>query len=160
MPDGSFIEPMTIQSKTSSPPDVHLVFPAREIAVRRALQSTCQALKALGTEAAALGIVEIVLAEVTNNIVEHAYSAQSSGTITLSCIKRTTNIRFEVIDQGNMLPGGEIPSKQEHDLTIDLDNLPEGSFGWGLIRDMTMNLAYRRCEGQNILRFSISLTEL
>jgi len=103
---------MTIQSKTSSPPDVHLVFTAREIAVRRALQLTCQALKALGTEASALRIVEIVLAEVTNNIVEHAYSAQSSGTITLSCIKRTTNIRFEVIDQRNMLPGGEIPSKQ------------------------------------------------
>lgn len=155
MPDGSFVESMTVHSNAPAPPDIQLVFPATEMAVRRALQSVCQSLKALAVDEVMLGTVEIVLAEVTNNIVEHAYPIENAGTITLSCTRRDGHIRFEIIDQGKMLPGGEVPSKQCHDLTSDLQDLPEGGFGWGLIRDMTADLAYRRYEERNILRFKI-----
>lgn len=157
MPDGSFVEPMKINPKAAMPPDIHLIFPARELAVRRALQTICKGLKTLSVDPATLGCVEIILAEVTNNIVEHAYPQDSTGTISLSCTKGLEIIRFEVVDHGKMLPCGEIPSKQNHDLGLGLQSLPEGGFGWGLIRDMTKRLVYRRFEGRNILRFAIAI---
>ncbi len=156
MPDGSFVEPMTLLSKTSVAPDIHLVFAAREIAVRRAMHSICHALRLRDVDDLTLGTLEIVLAEVTNNIVEHAYPEGSDGTITLSGRIGIESIQFEVVDHGKMLPGGEVPSKQNHDLEIDLQDLPEGGFGWGLIRDITQNLAYRRDEDRNILQFAIA----
>jgi len=56
-----------------------------------------------------------------------------------------------------MLPGGEVPAKPSHDLDAGLDQLPEGGFGWGLIREMTTMLLYKRSEEQNILRFGVIL---
>ncbi len=157
MPDGSFVEPMHTTPTPPAPPDVHLVFQASEMAVRRALASLRASLKALLLDESSLGTVEIILAEVLNNIVEHAYSDSEPGTITVSCNKATGGLRFEVRDQGRMLPGGEVPAKPSHDLDAGLDQLPEGGFGWGLIREMTTMLLYKRSEEQNILRFGVIL---
>ena len=160
MPDGSFIEPMHLKPTARSQPDVHLAFPATEISVRRALLSLRASLKALSVDSLTISMVEIILAEVANNIVEHAYPLDESGTITLSCAKGDNSLRFEVSDLGKMLPGGEIPLKQHHDLDSDLDNLPEGGFGWGLIRDMTTMLMYKREIDRNVLRFRVNFAEM
>lgn len=156
MPDGSFLVPMNSQTKNDLPPAVHIVFPAQECAVRRALQSVCAILKSLALNTGTLASAEIVLAEVTNNIVEHAYEEFSSGTISLTCCKSDNYLWFEIVDQGKMLPGGELPPKREHDLSAPVNDLPEGGFGWGLIRDLTNNLSYKRCDSQNILRFTLA----
>ncbi|MEP5155456.1 ATP-binding protein [Planktotalea sp.] len=135
--------------------DIALVFPATESAVRRALNSVCGTLRALAVNDFTLASVEIVLAEVANNIVEHAYANTGNGTISLKCQLEAQLILFEVIDHGATLPNASLPPKQVHDLESDINDLPEGGFGWGIIRDMTHSLAYRRYKGRNILKFSI-----
>jgi serine/threonine-protein kinase RsbW len=135
--------------------DIHLVFSATEDAVRAALNSVRQSLHAFAIDDMTLGTIEIVLAETANNIVEHAYSDSGTGTIVLSCQKESGLVRFELIDNGHAFPGGEIPAKQTHNLEADLQVLPEGGFGWGLIRDMTTSLVYRHVDGKNILQFTI-----
>jgi serine/threonine-protein kinase RsbW len=160
VPDGSFIEPMHLMPNTPAQPDIHLVFPATEISVRRALLSLRASLKALAVDDLTIGMVEIILAEVANNIFEHAYPLNVNGTVTLACTKAEQGLRFEVCDQGRTLPGGEIPSKKEHDLEADRNQLPEGGFGWGLIRDMTTMLMYKRDRGRNILRFRVAFASI
>ena len=156
MPDGSFLTPMHGTPNTPAPPDIHLVFPATEMSVRRALLSLRASLKALAIDELTIGLVEIILAEVANNIVEHAYPLNESGTVTLSCSKAEQGLRFEVSDRGKILPGGVIPPTKDHDLDAEINHLPEGGFGWGLIRDMTSMLMYKRDEDRNILRFRVA----
>lgn len=135
--------------------DISLIFAAREDAVRLALDAVRTSLHALGIGDDTKGAVEIVLAEATNNIVEHAYEDCTTGTIELNGCLRNGILLFELRDRGKSLPHKRIPRKQHHDLAADLERLPEGGFGWGLIRDMTQSLAYRRVDGQNILRFAL-----
>ncbi len=159
MPDGSMTEQLATSSLSHGPFDISLVFAAREAAVRCALKSVRKSLRALSLDEMVIGSVEIVLAEALNNIVEHAYGNSEMGTITVNCQRRKGFLLFELTDRGVSFPQQLIPKKQIHDLDSGTDTLPEGGFGWGLIRDMTTSLAYRRHEGRNILRFSI-LSEL
>ena len=40
---------------------------------------------------------------------------------------------------------------------MGLHDLPEGGFGWGMIRDLTDDLSYRRDGARNELRFTVDL---
>lgn len=155
MPDGSMTERLATSRLSYGPYDISLVFAARECAVRNALQSVRSTLRALSIGDIAIGTVEIVLAEAANNIVEHAYADTGLGTISLNCQRLEGLLLFELVDQGKPLPKGVLPEKQHHDLSAELNDLPEGGFGWGLIRDMTTSLVYRRDQGRNVLRFSL-----
>lgn len=155
MPDGVVQKQLHPIPEARDAPDMHLVFPASDEAVRCALASVMHVLGALEVDALTLGTAEIVLAEVANNIVEHAYATVTDGTITLFCRKEEDYVCFELSDHGSPLPGLKLPAKQDHDLSAELNALPEGGFGWGLIRDMTHTLSYRRSGERNFLRFSI-----
>lgn len=96
------------------------------------------------------GTAEIVLAEVLNNIVEHAY-AQSAGQIDLTLDYEHPTLSFEVVDSGLAMPSGKLPGGE---LTaIDDADLPEGGFGWFLIRSLTRGLVYHRRMERNTLAF-------
>ncbi|MBL9059213.1 MAG: ATP-binding protein [Mangrovicoccus sp.] len=103
------------------------------------------------------GAVEIVLAEVLNNIVEHAYVDLMSGEICVWIERRTEDLAIAVIDDGRPLPGGTIPDPCEPDLDVATPDLPEGGFGWGLIRTLSSGLSYRRMSERNRLAFRIPL---
>lgn len=154
MPDGALEKPNQ-KSLSSGPPDISITFAATELAVRHAMATVRSALRFLSLSELAIGTVEIVLAEVTNNIVEHAYQNTGKGSISLRCCAGDDMLMFEITDTGQALPDHQLPKKKTHDLSVGLDGLPEGGFGWGLIRDMTSSLAYRRVSHQNVLRFSI-----
>lgn len=156
MPDGTMTEQISMRADPLGAPDIHLVFAATDEAVRHALKSVRETLLSLKVDELTLGTIEIVLAEAANNIVEHAYPASALGTVTLLSRIENKLVRFELRDTGTALPGGELPPKQNHNLSADLEDLPEGGFGWGLIRDMSTKLTYRRSNGRNILRFSIT----
>lgn len=137
------------------PPDVALTFSATGESVRRALGTVRQSLRVHQISDVSLGTIEIVLAEACNNIVEHAY--QDSGNGVIGLIARYCNgiVVFELSDSGQPMPGLEPPAKRVHDLSADLNDLPEGGFGWGLIRDMTKTMIYRRSGGRNLLRVTL-----
>ena len=92
---------------------------------------------------------EIVLAEVLNNIAEHAY-AGAAGDIAISLCATPAGLDCQLSDHGREMPGGSPPMG-----TLPKEECPEGGFGWYLIRLLTQDLGYQRRHGQNLLHFVI-----
>lgn len=105
----------------------------------------------------ARGSAELVLAEALNNIVEHAYD-QDDGKIELRLYRMPGTLLCDVFDTGAPMPNCEMPQglAQSVDQTGDL---PEGGFGWFLIRTLTQNLKYRRIGARNHLSFQLNIEQ-
>ncbi len=96
---------------------------------------------------------EIVLAEALNNVVEHAYQEAPDGTISLMLRFDAAELEAELRDDGHPMPDLRLPGGKR----ATPEDLPEGGFGWFLIRQMTRRLDYARIDGQNVLRFRMSM---
>jgi serine/threonine-protein kinase RsbW len=105
----------------------------------------------------ARGTAEIVLAEVLNNIVEHAY-AGDAGVILIGMAHHPDGVHVTVRDQGHPFPRQELPQGLLPDIASFAD-LPEGGFGWHLIRSLVRNLTYQRADGCNHLSFYLPYQE-
>jgi serine/threonine-protein kinase RsbW len=110
-------------------------------------------------EMAADGTWEIVLAEVLNNVVEHAYGDRSGGEIRLSLVFCEETLKAEVTDFGCPMPDGQLPDGQPADLDVPAMDLPEGGFGWFLIRTLATKLLYVHEGTANKLTLELRLTE-
>ena len=130
-----------------------MAFLATPIAVRDSLAQmlALPPLCALGEDGR--GTAELVLAEVLNNVAEHAYG-EATGPVTV-CLARTDGgVRCVIVDQGQAMPGGILPEgRLPPAAEVPLDDLPEGGFGWFLIRSLTQDLRYSRVDGCNRLHF-------
>lgn len=130
---------------------IRMIVPGTADAVRLALQDLMNSPLLAGLSQGLHGTTEIVLAEVMNNIVEHAY-AQQQGQITLAVERATQGLRCEITDNGAPMPGLCLP--QGHSPILgEIADLPEGGFGWFLIRSLTDDLEYCHINGQNRLSF-------
>lgn len=98
--------------------------------------------------------VEIVLAEVLNNIAEHAYKGET-GEIAVDLRLTGSGVLCLVIDEGVPMPDGSPPPGLLPTAGFQLEDLPEGGFGWHLIRTLTRDLSYTRLGRQNRLSFLI-----
>jgi len=131
--------------------DLHLVITSDPLAVRGGLAGLLASPLLGKLNEAERGTAEIVLAEVLNNIVEHAY-ANMSGNIQITLCSQAGGICVNIHDQGHpfpqeVLPQGTLPQ------TCPTNGLPEGGFGWFLIRSLVQNLTYRRDNACNHLSF-------
>lgn len=130
---------------------IRLTIPANANAVREGLRTLVTrpplALLAEDLRDAA----ELALAEVLNNIVEHGH-ADHSGDILLELRTEATDLFCQVHDTGHPFPEGSPPTGGFPDLTKDL---PEGGFGWALIRSLARDIRYERRQGQNRTSFRI-----
>lgn len=97
---------------------------------------------------------EIVLAEVLNNIVEHAYGG-TYGQIRISITRTAAFLDVCIIDAGRPMPDMTLPLSELRPLFEGQDP-PEGGFGWFLIRSLTQDLIYQRVQDQNILQFRLA----
>jgi serine/threonine-protein kinase RsbW len=78
----------------------------------------------------ARGTAELVLAEVLNNVAEHAY-AGTGRAWWRSCHAATFtgHLRCQIVDQGKAMPGGTLPEGRLPGRPgLALDDLPEGGF--------------------------------
>ena len=99
---------------------------------------------------------ELVLAEVLNNVVEHAYADQA-GPVLVSIGQTPQGLCCTVTDRGKAMPGGTVPEGRCPDpLERALEDLPEGGFGWHLIHSLTAELRYARVDDSNRLQFILS----
>jgi serine/threonine-protein kinase RsbW len=129
-------------------------FPASDLETRAVLQAMTTWLRDLQTDAAALDTVELILAEALNNVVEHAY-ADEPGSIWLCLDHRGDGLDCAIIDRGTPMPAGPpAPALPE---IAPPDVLPEGGFGWFIIRSLTDDLRYRSQADCNELEFRIAL---
>ena len=92
-----------------------------------------------------------MLAEVFNNIVEHAYAGHASRPVTVRVESRKCGVRALIIDQGTPMPKGVLPERRLPDTDVPRLALPEGGFGWHLIHAETNALAYHRNKDENHL---------
>jgi len=158
MRDASTGEGPFPRPSTATPPRIfHLSFPASPISVRTSLRAALARFARVMTADEA-GTLELILAEVLNNIVEHSYGDTGVGTITLSMVRDTQGLSCSVSDDGVPLP---MTCLSQTDNTISRpcpESLPEGGFGWFLIRDLATNLGYTRDDNRNLLAFRLPLT--
>lgn len=123
---------------------------AHEGAVRDLLAALRARLRALGETEETCGTVEIVIAEALNNIVEHAYGG-TGGEIALDMARETGGLCCILRDRGRPLPGLRLPEGTAPPAVTPRESLPEGGFGWFLIRALTDRLDYARADGENRL---------
>ena len=105
----------------------------------------------------ARGSAELVLAEALNNIVEHAYCCEDGDINVVLCV-RNARLFCEVIDAGIAMPNNVLPAGLAQPITDDQD-LPEGGYGWFLIRSLTQNLTYQRKDAHNHLTFQLDIEQ-
>jgi len=110
---------------------------------------------ALGADLA--GSLQIVLTEILNNIVEHAFAGREDGTILVRLQRLPRALSCEITDNGRPMPEGRLPPRNEQDLAVPRSLLPEGGFGWLMIHDLAEDLSYVRRGDLNRLCFSLRL---
>jgi len=137
----------------SRPIDLHLAFTATPLTVRDSLHRMLALPPLARLSDDRRGTAELVLAEVLNNVAEHAYGSRP-GLVTVSITQTSQGLRCVIVDQGKAMPGGTLPEGRLPGRSgLALDDLPEGGFGWRLIHSLTTYLVYSRAEGCNHLQF-------
>jgi serine/threonine-protein kinase RsbW len=105
-----------------------------------------------------MGRAEIVLAEVLNNITEHACLAGNALWIDLHCNLAEAGLQVVVTDQGPPMPRHLLTPPLQPPAgpcDLDLSDLPEGGFGWPMIRALTHDLCAQRVDAGNRLSFLV-----
>lgn len=135
-------------------PCLQFRFSATEGAVRPVLRQALRCFADRLSEEDA-GNLELTLAEVLNNIVEHAYAGRPPGYVRLAVTRESTAVFCRVEDDGQPMPGLRLPEGAIAPVADRIEDMAEGGWGWALIRALTYDLAYERCIGRNHLTFRV-----
>jgi serine/threonine-protein kinase RsbW len=114
---------------------------ARNPSIREALAEVRSRLGRMALSEEEITTVEVVLAEVMNNVAEHAYAWRRDGEMILGLAHdagghpRVGHGR-RASDAGRDLPFGE-----RLDPTVPLEDMPEGGFGWLIIRQLARDVS-------------------
>lgn len=129
------------------------------MAARAALSKISDWLVPLNLSGDFTSTVELVLAETINNIVEHAYpEGTGQGPIRLCCWADSDHLHFDIEDEGKAMPDGLLPAGDPARVDVDMMELPEGGFGWFLIRKLADEVTYDRVGSQNHLRVVLAIS--
>lgn len=138
------------------PPDMHHRLTAGMGTVRKLLDVLRAEMTDAQVAPALNDTTQIIMAEVLNNVVEHAYRYAHGHVMEVSVWLRADGILCEVRDEGEPMPWGRAPSGVMPPVDPDRPGtLPEGGFGWALVRDLTRDIRYCRELDQNRLQFLI-----
>lgn len=139
---------------------IEKTFPSDYRWVRRAIHEIEEALLDARVAGEDIGSIAIVLAEALNNVVEHALASKTDEKITLVVRARSKSLLFEIRDKGRPMPKGRAPIGNHPMSEFNQhDSLPEGGYGWFLIRELVQDLVYDRQNEENILFFRYRLTD-
>lgn len=135
-------------------------FQATELDARSGIGSVVEQLLTMGLPRDRADDVQIALAEAVNNVVEHAYANAPSGEVSIRCNLDPKQLWIDIQDAGVPFPGKQLPAGMPVNLSVPIEDLPEGGFGWFLIRELTSDIQYERKSGSNQLSlcFEISAT--
>ncbi|MEL6585384.1 MAG: ATP-binding protein [Pseudomonadota bacterium] len=99
----------------------------------------------------------IVLGEVLNNIVEHAFEGSDAGWIDCRISRCANRLCIMTRDEGRPLPPSLLTKGSLPDFGDSVDDLPEGGFGWFIIHSLVDDMLYERTGGQNLMSFTLAL---
>ncbi|MFW8635919.1 ATP-binding protein [Cribrihabitans pelagius] len=126
-------------------------FTATDIDAREGIAGIVSRLRALGVPGKRADEVQIALTEAVNNVVEHAYAGTTPGDVTIDCKLHAERLYVSIRDAGGPYPGGRLPEGKAADVNVPHTDLPEGGFGWFLIRELASQIEYERTGGGNNL---------
>ncbi len=126
-------------------------FSATELEARSGISSIVDQLRNRGVPQPRVEEVQIALAEAVNNVVEHAYADNQPGDVNIRCQLNADTLSIYIRDAGQPLPDEKLPEGKPQSLDGAIEDLPEGGFGWFLIRELTSDIQYERSEGENNL---------
>ena len=66
-------------------------------------------------------------------------------------------LNVEIVDHGGELPEGKLPIGEMASLDVELEDLPEGGFGWFMIHHLTKDVRYDRVNGENHLNLRLAV---
>ena len=110
-----------------------------------------------GVDSDTADLMRLCLAEALNNIVEHAYDGANGKPIFADVKFKPDSLEVLLIDEGKPMPAGQAPTGDYDPDLDDFENLPEGGFGWMLIRTQMDTVDYERRDGCNVLRLEKQL---
>lgn len=125
--------------------------------VRLAIKNALISLEPLGLPEEEVSTIEIALAEALNNVVEHAYPDGAPGDVKLVLRHGRAGLLIEIRDNGKPMPNGRTPEGIHPTDRQPKNDLPEGGFGWFLIRELARDLVYDRENGENFLIFRLAV---
>lgn len=106
------------------------------------------------------------MAEAMNNIAEHAYAdvldnGADDGAarwIRASIWLDGAAMVIRLMDGGAPMPGLALPDGTAPSLNTATDDLPEGGFGWAMIRQITTSVRYTRQNDVNCVLLTVATT--
>lgn len=104
----------------------------------------------------AIGRLELVLAEIMNNVIKHGGGEgglRGRPVIHLCIVSHDGGLACALTDDGGELPAECLLPRRLPELAGG--ELPEGGFGWYLIQDLTQELCYYREDRRNFLAFRV-----
>ena len=129
-----------------------IVIAGSQDAVRDGIAQTMAHLALLALPQDKAGSVELVLAEALNNTIEHALATITAQTrIEIRGSYTADGLHLTIIDQGKPMPRDTPPAGHAPELDVDLQNLPEGGFGWHMINALARSVKYVRINNTNHL---------
>lgn len=112
-------------------------------------------LLAWGVDAGTANDVVLAVSEALNNVVEHGYRGLG-GRIDLTAVLSAGRLRVRIRDEGRENRAFAGLGRTKPDTDGPRQDLPEGGFGWFLIRQIAASVRYRRIGGANLLTLDFS----
>ncbi|MDG1472203.1 MAG: ATP-binding protein [Ascidiaceihabitans sp.] len=127
-------------------------------AAREAIGMLMEKLSPLQLDIEESGTFELVVAEALNNVVEHGYPDPANcGPIKINCTHKSNGLHVHIVDQGLPMPDGKTPLGLAAEVDVDFMDMPEGGFGWFLIKDLAKDVQYERQGDKNCLRLRVAI---
>ena len=98
--------------------------------------------------------LRLALEEAAVNVINYAYPAGETGTVTILADSNHQEIRFTLMDRGTPFDPTAV---LEADTTLDVQNRPIGGLGVLLSRRLTDSVSYTRRDGMNVLTLTKSI---
>lgn len=145
-------------AKHSRLPSFNVAVNSGTFAAREAISQLMEKLSPLQLDIEESGTFELVMAEALNNVVEHGYPDPSQGgPIKIDCTHKSNGLHVHIIDQGLPMPDGKTPLGLAAEVDVDFMDMPEGGFGWFLIKDLAKDVRYERQGDKNYLRMRVAI---
>lgn len=125
--------------------------------VRKSIRSAARALCDAGLSRSLTENVELAVTEAVNNVIEHGYGGRSGGIILIEYEMIADTLKLTILDQSQGMADTHLPSGRLPDLMVEKSDLPEGGYGWFIIRSLTRRQHYSRHEGWNRLSLTFDL---
>lgn len=152
---------MSSEVKTAATPDMSrsasFVLPATNEGVRDGLSKSSEFVRGTGASDEDLTAVELALAEILNNVVEHAYEDTGLGDMEIDIEADGPDLHFRILDWGEPMPKGRLPMGNAADTTRPAAEQEEGGYGLYMIRQLARKLRYARLGDRNQISFRITL---